>query len=324
MSNDHAENPPAGGLRRLGGGNPVYGSMAVTSNGVLALVRQGGALEAADLTTGTLLWSRAYSHQEYSDGPAASGPVVVAAVKGTVSGFDAITGRLLWRRGGMPSTVDVIAGPGGRVLSYDILQQVTPAAKDLFPVTALSAATGQVLWRLPTAGPVAMISAQQGCITVGTSGTYRLYLVNPATGRARLSVAAYVANDMTWVLTPTDLVYLSEYQPPESAAGATEVVDRRLATGAVRWSVRLLDGSDGAVVRPSGPDVLVTENTGGRPAVLAIDLATGHPRPATALPQITVASPVVSGGSALLALGSPPCAVPGPAASRTTPALNTG
>ena len=171
----------------LGSGDPVHGTLARTSKGVLAMVRQGGRLPGVSLTAGKLLWYRAYAHQEDSDGPVAS---------------------------------------------------------------------------------------------------------------------------VTWVLTPTDLVYFmsnSLYGAPQP--GVTEVVDRRLATGAVRWSVRLPLWSAGAdaVVRPSGPDVLVTSFAGGPAEVLAIDVATGHTRAVTRPPQIPPA-PVVTGGDALLAVYSPPCA----------------
>lgn len=318
-------NPASGAIRwtlNLGSGDPVYGSLAVTSDGVLALVRQGGALQAVGLAAGKLLWSHPYAHQDDSDGPVASGTVVVAAVKGTVTGFDARTGRVLWRRGGMPSKVEVMAGPGGRMIVYDQFQQGSARPENLFPVTALSAATGKVLWRLVTSGPVAAISAAHGWIAVGTSGTgtSRLYLVNPATGHPRLSVATFVASDMTWGVTATDLVYfMSESLTGSVDPGVTEVVDRRLVTGAVRWSVRLPDWSAGAIAQPSGPDVLVTSFATGPSRILAIDVATGRSRVVTDLPQIP-SPPVVTGGSALLALTSPPCAEVFPAAVPTTPA----
>ena len=76
-------------------------------------------------------------------------------------------------------------------------------SSQLLPVTAPDSATGVVEWRAKTVGPVSELSVGDGLITVGTSGTYRLTLLNPG-GRVIWSVPEYVANDMTWADTSSD------------------------------------------------------------------------------------------------------------------------
>lgn len=102
-----------------------------------------------------------------------------------------------------------------------------------------------MLWRAKTAGPVTELSAAGDVITVGTSGTYRLTLLGPS-GRVIWSVPEYVANDMSWVDTGSDLVYVSS-EPDVNGSGiepgVTRLVDRRLSTGTARWSTRLSDYS---------------------------------------------------------------------------------
>jgi len=102
----------------LGRGD-LYNQMEITASGVLALIsEQGGSdgegrLLAVGLRAGRLLWSRSYGREDETDGPDAAGPVIVMASGGTVTGFDASTGAVLWSRGRMPGDVGSVAGPGG-------------------------------------------------------------------------------------------------------------------------------------------------------------------------------------------------------------------
>lgn len=291
----------------------LYGSVARTSNGVLVGITRPGALKAVDLSTGRLLWSRPLAPDQESDGPVASGTVIATAARGTVTGFDARTGRVLWTRHGLPSRVDVLGAPGGRVLVYDLFQQGKP-----FPVTALAAGSGRVLWRLATSGPVTAISVRHGWLAVGTSGTYRLSLVDPVSGHVRWSGATYVVNGMTWDITATDFVYVMSESYGAPHPGLTEVVDRRLPAGTVRWSVPLADWSTGTVLAPQGPNVLVLEPPGAGTSQMvlrAVDTATGTTKaagPLSFFPRLTA----LSGGSALLETLPPACpSAAGPAAT---------
>jgi outer membrane protein assembly factor BamB len=336
-----ALSPATGAVRwtaNLGPGD-LYNEQVVTSGGVLAVITETGGsggrgkLMAVGLDAGRLLWSRPYGVQEGTDGPDAVGPVLVMASHGTVTGFDARTGAVRWSHSGMPGAVGSVAGPGDEVLLYDLLQQASPPqrpvpASRLFPVTALDAVTGRVLWRAKTAGPVSELSARGAVITVGTSGPYRLTLLNPA-GHAVWSAPDYLPNPLSWVDTGTDLVYVSsepDVNAPGVQPGLTRVTDRRLSTGAVRWSLRLGAYSSNQIVQPDGGNVLVTDQpgSGGAPAALALDAASGQIRGQAPLALTVNAPPTVAGGGALLeanaecavpAASGAPAAGPGPAAS---------
>jgi hypothetical protein len=323
-----ALNPATGAVRwtaDLGRGD-LYNQMEITANGVLALITEhGGAhgegkLLAIGLNAGRLLWSRSYGKEEETDGPDAVGPVIVMASGGTVTGFGASTGAVLWSHSRMPVGVGSVAGPGDSVLLYDILQQTDPpqappAASKLFPVTALNAVTGAVLWRAKTAGAVNQLSAADGLIVVGTSQPYRLTVLTRS-GHVAWSVADYLPNPMSWMKNGSNLVYVSsepDAQGPGIDAGLTKVTDRRLSTGSVRWSIRLADfAGDDTVVRPSGRNLVVT----GRPlrgessGALAADPATGAVRAQVLFGAVAISDPVTAGGDTLLQAGAA-CIVPG-------------
>lgn len=322
-----AVNPATGAVRwtaDLGPGD-LYNQMEITANGVLALITEHGGsdgegkLLAVGLTAGRLLWSRSYGKEEETDGPDAAGPVIVMASGGTVTGFDADTGAVLWSHSRMPGGVGSVAGPGGSVLLYDILQQTDPpqappAASKLFPVTALNAVTGAVLWRAKTAGAVSQLSAADGLIVVGTSQPYQLTVLSPG-GHVAWSVTDYAPNPMSWIETGTDLVSVSsepDVRAPGIEAGLTMVTDRRLSTGAVRWSIRLADfGAEDAVVRPSGRDLVVPNLVvtgqplrGESSGALAVDPATGAVRAQVLVGPAQLSAPVTAGGDTLIQAGA--------------------
>jgi len=330
-----ALSPATGAVRwtaDLGIGD-LYNDQVITSGGVLAVLTEGGGADgrgkliAFGLDAGQVLWSRSYGRDELTDGPTAAGPVIVMAEHGTVSGFDAGTGRVRWTHGGMPGPVESLAVPGGSVLLYDLLQQTEPGqrpvpASRLFPVTVLDAASGAVRWRVRTAGPVSEVSAAGGLITIGTSGSGRLTLLTSG-GRVLWSVPEHVANDMTWVNTGTDLVYIASGPDVNATgleAGLTWLADRRLATGAVRWSVRLPDYAAAQVVRPAGGNLIVTaeSGSGARPAAISVDPGTGRTGGGASLASLMVTTPLtVAGGDTLIEMTSAPCPVasaPGAAA----------
>ena len=327
-----ALSPATGAVRwtaDLGPGD-LYNQLEITSDGVLALItEQGGPggqgkLLAVGLTAGRLLWSRPYGKEELTDGPDAVGPVIVMAEHGAVTGFDASTGAVLWTHRGMPGGVGSVAGPGDLVLLYDILQQTDPpqpppAASKLFPVTALDAVTGAVRWRARTAAAVSQLSAGNGLIVVGTSQPYRLTLLSPA-GRTLWTVPEYLPNPMSWVDTGTDLVYGSsepDVRAPGIQAGLSKVTDRRLSTGAVRWSVRLADFSAATVVRPGGGNLIVTAQPlqGEDSGALAVSPAAGTVRAEVLVGAAELSAPVTAAGGATLFQAGAACIVPGSGAA---------
>lgn len=327
-----ALDPATGAVRwtaSLGAGD-LYNDQVITSGGVLAVVTEtGGAgglgkLMAFDLNARTLLWSRPYGQEELTDGPVAAGPVLVMAEHGTFTAFDDRTGTVRWARGGIPGSVMAQAGPGNSVLLSDLLPQLGPAqhpvpASQLYGVAAFDAATGALLWRVKTVGGADEVAVLgNGSIVVGTSGPGRLTLLRP-NGQPAWSVPENVENGMTWVNTGTDLIYVSS---DSSADVATKLVDRRLSTGAARWSTTLGgDGSYAVVVRPAGANLIVAEAPGLSSrsiAALAVDPATGHvtaTAPLAALGEIPL---TVAGGDTLMEITSAPCPVPsGPVSTST-------
>jgi outer membrane protein assembly factor BamB len=315
-----ALSPATGAVRwtaSLGTGH-LYNDQVISSGGVLAVLTEtGGAdglgkLMAFDLTARKLLWSRSYGKDELTEGPTAVGPVIVMAEHGTVTGFDARTGAVRWAHGRLPGPVESVAGPGDLVLLYTLFPQTSaqqrpvPAAQ-LFPVTALDATTGAVLWRMKTASPVDEVSAGDGMIVVGTTGDGRLTVLRPS-GQVIWSVPEAVANSLTWVDTGSDLIYVSS--SPEANV-PTKVVDRRLGTGAVRWSTPLGGNAYANVVWSEGGNLIVTVAPGPGntlAAALAVDPATGNVRAMAPLASLVNTPLTVAGGDTLMELTSAPCA----------------
>jgi outer membrane protein assembly factor BamB len=316
--------PATGAVRwsaSLGTGD-LYNDQVITSGGVLAMVTEAGGaggqgkLMAFDLNARKLLWTRPYGKEELTDGPVAAGPVLVMGAQGTFTAYDARTGTVRWARSRLPGSVQALAGPGNSVLLSDLLPQLGPAehpvpASQLFGVAAVNAVTGAVLWRVKTVGgadETAVIG--NGMIVVGTSGPGRLTLLR-ADGQPAWSVPENVANGMTWVDTGTDLIYVAS---DSSAPGVSTLVDRRLSTGAVRWSTALgTQGTYAMVVRPAGANLIVAEAPGPpstSDVALAVDPATGHVS-ATAPLAAPVEIPLtVAGGDTLMEITSAPCPVP--------------
>jgi len=209
----------------------VYGSQALTGDGGLALIQGSATLTVVDLATGRVRWSRPGVR---APAPVVAGGVVLAAVQwngggstGSVSGYDARTGALLWTRRDMPQQPQ-LAVSAGRVLVYSDTQNVSPRPA-LWPVTALSVATGRTLWQAATAGPVSALSAGPGGVAVTTLNPRRLELIDPLTGRVRWTIPAS-AGQSPPLDTGTGLLYLGG--APDGRAG---LVDLRAADGSVRW-----------------------------------------------------------------------------------------
>ena len=314
-----ALNPATGAVRwtaSLGPGQ-LYNDQVITSSGVLAVLTEtGGAggrgkLMAFDLNTHHLLWSRPYGKNELTEGPTAAGPVIVMVGNGTVTAFDTRTGAVRWAHGGIRGGVESLAAPGNTVLLYDLLPQLTPSQAQyppsrLFPVTAVNAATGAVLWRAKTAGGTDEVSVlRNGMIVVGASGPARLTLLR-STGQVIWSVPENVENGVTLLDTGTDLVYVSS----NSGVGVpTKLVDRRLSTGAIRWSTSLGDDSSAQIDQLAGGNLIVTEELGLNNPVIAaraINPATGQVRASTPLvsPPTTAAT---AGRDTLLQLTAGAC-----------------
>jgi outer membrane protein assembly factor BamB len=306
-------NPATGAVRwTLPLRNGLTGSQALTGDGGLAMLWGYATLKVANLATGRIRWSRTAGH---SAGPVAVGGVVVADAEGkglsagSVMGYDARTGKLLWTRHGMPNQPVLLVTPG-RVLVYSNTQMVYPRPA-LWPVTALSIATGRTLWQTATAGPVDMLSAGPSGIAVSTSNPVRLYLINPLTGRVRWSRPFTDTNAP--LDTGSDLLYFG------SAPGTSQpLVDVRAATGAVRWTASFHRAYGPDTMVSSGADVVLPfsgqPDTSGA-GLSAFRLATGKAAWTHLLPTLVQVPLAVAGADLLVQPTDPVVACPAAAVS---------
>ena len=314
---------------------------AVTTDGVVAVLTQTGALRAFDLATGKMLWSTAYAKA----GLLAAGSVVIGnAGHGSnitnltraLTAFGGRTGKVVWSASGLPGGSQFVPAPGGRLLTYDVpvpvpvpsgTRQPAPA-----PVRALDAATGQTLWALSTGRPVAAVwGAPAGVvIATGLPGTVlvkdpsaRLYLADLGTGRVRWSAAGHTDPYATPVITAANVITVA------TTPATGTVIDHAAATGAVEWKAVISDVYDRYLAMPDGPNALVTfpPAVAGKPSVLlAIDLATGATRATRPLPYTTtVGAPItVAGAGALMEPQTASCAVPVAPGSAPTASSSAG
>ena len=283
----------------------VTGNLTLTADGGLAMIRGYGTLSVADLTTGRLRWSRTAGH---SPGPVAVGAVVAAASNSRAVGYDDRTGAVLWTKRGLPGEPALVAADGLVLVQSDATGGGAPTA-----VTALVPRTGRVAWRFDPGVPVNIPGAGPAGIIMSSYTPDRLYLVNPATGRPRWSVAAvatYTFPNSELVVTKTSVVLVE-------GRGGARLVDRRAADGRVLWSAPL-SGSSVALhlaltSGPSGQDVVATmgpPGTGTASRLWVFRLSSGRLAGATTLPSLVQAPLAVAGPDTLVQLDDPVCAVP--------------
>jgi outer membrane protein assembly factor BamB len=275
----------------------VTGSLALTDDGGLAMIRGYGTLSVADLTTGRLRWSRTAGH---SLGPLAVGGVVIVGAEGnggsagSVMGYNARTGKLLWTRHGMPDQPEPQLAPG-HVVFYANSQSVS----------ALSPATGQTLWQVGTAGPLHTLSAGPSGIAVSTANPDRLYLIDPVTGRVRWRIP--FTGSQAPLDTGTDILYA-----PAAAGSRQGFVDLRAANGSVRWAVPAPATASGLVLRFGAYAVTVGGAIRpGTPGLLsAFRLSTGKAAWTVKVPTMIQVPPAVAGADLLVQPTDPVMACP--------------
>jgi outer membrane protein assembly factor BamB len=268
----------------------LLGSQVVTADGGLAMVVPGGTLEVADLATGRLRWAHPLAgamppsplptpqavNANVSPAPVAVGPVVVEGSGGQVFGYDSRTGALLWTAPGMPSA-PALTVDGGLILMTSGAQGTgMPTA-----VIALRAATGRVDWRFDVGTPAWVAGAGPAGIALVTNGPDALYLVDPATGRARWKAAAFMegggeaGQPLIAAVTAQDII------TPEAGSGGQpqRVVDRSAASGSVRWAVPVAGSApSGVPVVAVGSQVVTVAWPSGRGGgtLLAVSQPTGR------------------------------------------------
>jgi outer membrane protein assembly factor BamB len=283
----------------------LLGGQAMTADGVLAMLVPNGVVEAADLTTGKLLWS----HQNgTSPGPVTVGTTIAAGSNARAVGYDGRSGAVLWTARGLPSDTMLIAADGL------VLVQAAGVGGGLpTTVTALEPRTGRVAWRFDPGVPLTILGSGPAGIIMAAYGPDRVYLVNPATGHVRWSVATFAATlfkDPELVITAGSVVQVE-------GRGVPRLVSRRAADGTVAWSVALTGTPDLAMhlaltSGASGPDVVVTMGPPGAGTVSRLwvfRLGSGRLAGSTALPALVQAPLAVAGRDTLVQLDDPVCAI---------------
>jgi len=286
-------------------GSGLLGSQAQTGDGTLAILRPNGALESVDLASGRVLWSRQAGQ---SLGPAAIGSVIAAGSASRVTGYDARTGRVLWTARGLAEQAEVTAADGV-FLAFD--------NSGTGGLVALNPRTGRIEWRF---GGTTILGAGPAGIALATYTPRRLYLVNPATGRARWSAAAFAAAEID---NPGQLAQTSAdvILPEGNVTGSANVfrlVVRASANGRVRWSAPLAGGTDGfnlaSLPLPGGTAIAYTSVKGtGFPTSTRLTvrrLGTGRQLASVTLPDMILAPLTAAGTSVLAQSDSPACATP--------------
>jgi outer membrane protein assembly factor BamB len=278
----------------------LLGSQAQGSDGTLAILRPNGVLESVDLASGRVLWSHRAGQ---SLGPAAVGSVIAAGSAGRVTGYDGRTGRVLWTAGGLAEQTDVTAADGV-FLAFD--------DSDTGGVAALNPGTGRVEWRFGSDG---VLGAGPAGIAVATYTPRRVYLVNPATGRARWSVATFAASSgdnpgQLLEAGPDVVLPEGDLTPP---ADVFRLVVRDAANGRELWSAPLAGGTDGFNLAPlslaGGRAIAVTIAQGTASTRLTVRrLAAGRQLASVTLPDMVLAALTVTGTSVLAQSDSPACA----------------
>ena len=331
-------NPATGAIRWRAGLGAVqleFGTAWLSSDGVAlaATGTLGRTLIAVDLATGTRLWTRTYPRTPI---PVAAGPALVVETRAsgtspaTLTGLRARTGATLWSRTGFPNWVSIAAAPGGRVLvdGINVLPPPPPKKVTVYPVIALSAATGKTLWQLTTQEKVSALWPQGDGLVIATGEYGVSYVQDPgarlesadlATGRIHWSVPEAAEPYATTLVAPDGNV-LSFATSPDTVS----VIDRAARTGAARWTAPIsnVKVSNLFLAKPQGPNVRVAfpGASADKPSrLLAIDEATGKTVATDLLPYTAplgsdfARAPnaiTVTGGAALLEPEQASCAVP--------------
>jgi outer membrane protein assembly factor BamB len=296
----------------------LLGSQAMTADGVLAMLVPNGVVEAADLTTGKLLWSR---RNGTSPGPVTGSTIIAAGSNARVIGYNGRTGTVRWTARGLPSDTMLTSANGLVLVQSAAFGSGLPTA-----VTALMPRTGRVAWRFDPGVAVNILGSGPAGIVMSTYNPDRVYLVNPATGRARWTVAATA----TYLFPYSELVATATNVVLVEGRGAARVVNRRAADGKVLWSaalpgslvglhLALTPGAPGAsgtsgTSAAAGPDVVVTMGPPGAGTVSRLwvfRLGSGRLAGSTALLTLVQAPLAVAGGDTLVQLDDPAmCGIP--------------
>jgi polyvinyl alcohol dehydrogenase (cytochrome) len=236
----------------------------------------GGELWAASASDGRVLWSRSIASYTGVPGdlsrtsPAVYGselilgdwPFFSATARATVFAVDRYTGRLMWSTAVDSSPASLITGSpvvaGGVVYVGVSSKEETLAAEPGYPcctfrgaVAALSATTGQILWKTYTVpsnnsgGDTNSPGFYSGGAVWGSTP-----VVDPARG------LLYVGTGNNYTVPPGVCTAPGQTGCVQPASGdyADSILALHLRTGAVAWADHTLSSDVWTIARPAGPD----------------------------------------------------------------------
>jgi len=221
-------------LRLPGGG--LYGNLAATGDGGLAIVRADGTLEVVSLADGAVRWTR---RTGTSQALAAAGSWVFFGVDGRLTAYDARSGRPVWTTSGLPAQPAAQLAGGLLLVTSTVQGGTAQAGSALGEVTAVTPASGRIAWRFDP-GPVVSVLAADPVpgVVVATYNPDRLYLLDPVTGRPRWQASAAAVFGEVPLFTADGVIGV---EGGIGGFGAVRLADRDVASGRVRWQDVLAD-----------------------------------------------------------------------------------
>jgi outer membrane protein assembly factor BamB len=283
--------------------NGLYGNLAATADGGLAMVGTNGKLQTVDIGTGQTRWTQPAAAPR---GPVAIGGTVITGTGGRLTGYDDRSGQVRWTRSGVPED-PVLQTLAGLVL----VTSGTQGPSDPTALTAVNPATGQVAWRFDPGTAVTVLSAGPAGLAVTTYFDRTLYLIDLATGRVRWHAATFIAQDSLPLVTATDVISLE--------GGAVDyptsrIADRNAADGTLRWRRVLSTQAFGPQpVLAIGSQAVVQTSSArpGRPApLLAFQAVSGQLAWRVEMPTLVQNPPLLLPGSLLIQAADPGYACP--------------
>jgi outer membrane protein assembly factor BamB len=289
----------------------LFNTVAQTRDGAVAWITADGALQALDLTTGKLRWSK---QAEKSSAQVQFHAPSVLAVAGNVlfsgnarlTAYDEHTGKRRWVLTGLPGQPNPTIA-AGVVLVTRAQQQ----GKVLGLVVAVDASTGHRLWQraFPTTyGLDATGTADGVLVSGGPDPTFEQYLLAPRTGKLRWQAPAQLlpGYEAAAVILAHDVV---EVTFTYDLYRKYTLLDRDLRTGRLRWKVALHGGAAHiSGLTASGSQVYLLAGASGsltKGAVYAYRLSTGHALWTVTAPTALFAKPAFAAGELLLPAVAP-------------------
>lgn len=282
--------------------DPSSAGPQLTSDGGMSAENASGTLEVFSAVTGRLRWDDPGATAGFP-GPQVLGSVVIGTSKGQVHAYSTLTGAPVWTASGMTAQPEVIAGGGVILVTSEPQGAKTPTG-----VTALSPATGRVLWRLDPHALVGFDAAGPAGLEMDSANPEAVYLVDPATGHLKWKALASPQGGPIALITGTDVVYAIT-----SPTG--QLIDRDAATGTVRWTGKPFTGQVSPVT-PLGGGLAVVTTWGSAGSLTAFSITTGKTAWQVKLPGAAAApppAPLVTGSRMFVLTVGPfsTCGLPG-------------